>query len=377
MNSEVQIPDRSPSSSEHEQNLPKTETLPSLKDLNLEPYERRNNTPYTHRRRHSLGYPLGLEDHVIDDEDDEYEPAPDSPILWRRTSLDQGMSRLRNTPKLKEDTEMEYIPERRMRKRSISEDPDVGDDSDTEEEEKPKKPKLRKAYRGRRGKGKIFQCSGKDSCPLCKNGAPHYLQKSMNPGWRETLLAVFENFDKRVTYREWMSNRKRCDMSMFTEDMKNKEHVADIEWLYLPDSYGFLEYHWDILCPPQHKNRSFTGNNWRKTLQDTLSHNRTYFISGKELFGKTGFWRLAETVSIGNQSDRNCMDNFRHSSAPPSMFTIDTLLKRAEVQGHIPSFGASVGPQQDSSPEISSPQTEMSELELLVSAIEKMHSACT
>jgi hypothetical protein len=139
MNSEVQIPDRSPSSSEHEQNLPKTETLPSLKDLNLEPYERRNNTPYTHRRRHSLGYPLGLEDHVIDDEDDEYEPAPDSPILWRRTSLDQGMSRLRNTPKLKEDTEMEYIPERRMRKRSISEDPDVGDDSDTEEEEKPKK----------------------------------------------------------------------------------------------------------------------------------------------------------------------------------------------------------------------------------------------
>jgi hypothetical protein len=35
------------------------------------------------------------------------------------------------------------------------------------------------------------------------------------------------------------------------------------------------------------------GSNWRKTIQDTLSHNRTFFISGKEIFGKTGFWRLA------------------------------------------------------------------------------------
>jgi len=321
-----------------------------------------------------VGYPISQNE--IIEEDEEYEPSPDSPIMWRRTSLDHGMSRLRTSPKIKEDNEMEYVPERRMRKRSFSDTPDIGDDSDSEEE-RPKKTKLKKTYRGRRGKGKIFQCAG-ENCTLCKNGVPHYLQKSMNPGWRETLLAVFENFAKRVTYREWMSTRKRSDLSLFEEDLKNKEHVSDIEWLYLPDCYGFLEFHWDVLCPPQHKNRSFTGNNWRKTLQDTLSHNRTYFISGKELFGKTGFWRLSETVSIGNQTERTGVETFRPSN-PPSMFTIDTLLKRAEAQGHIPTFGAATGQleQQDASPETSGPNTEMAELELLVSAIEKMHSACS
>jgi len=384
MTSEVQIPDRSPLLSPEidPMNAPlkfPAESLPSLKDLNLEPYTKTNNTPYTHRRRHSVGYPLvHHEDHVIEDEDEDFEPSPDSPIMWRRTSLDHGsLSRLRTAPKVKEDTEMEYIPviERKMRKRSFSDDLDVGDDSDSEEEERPKKPKLKKATRGRRGKGKVFQCAG-ENCTLCKNGAPHYLQKSMNPGWRETLLAVFENFAKRVTFREWMSSRKRSDIALFEEDLKNKEHVADTEWLYLPDSYGFLEYHWDVLCPPQHKNRSFTGNNWRKTLQDTLSHNRTYFISGKELFGKTGFWRLSDTVSIGNQNDRNSAESFRANN-PPSMFTIDTILKRAEVQGHIPNFASPVNPQQDSSPDNACTNTELAELELLVSAIEKMHSVCT
>jgi len=319
---------------------------------------------------------------LIDDDDDDYEePAENSPILWRRQSLDQGMPRLRQAPKAKEENEMEYLPEKRMRKRSISEDPDVGDESDSEEE-KPKKLKVKRPYKGRKGKGKVFQCSGIDTCTLCKGGPPHYLQKSMNPGWRETLLAVFENFGKRVTYRDWLLKKKPTAGELSgEEDVNNKEHVADVEWLYLPDSYGFLEYHWDILCPPQHKNRSFTGTNWRKTLQDTLSHNRTYFLSGKELFGKTGFWRLAESVRVqhGIPSETRVNMDVVHSPRPPSMFTIDTLLKRAEGQGHIPSFGSpsnSSPTQPESSPEANA-QTQMSELELLVSAIEKMHSACS
>jgi len=205
----------------------------------------------------------------------------------------------------------------------------------------------------------------------------------MNPGWRETLLAVFEYFVKRVTYRGWIvdqqSKSKEGELSG-DEDLTNKEHFADVEWLFLPDAYGFLEYHWEILCPPQHRNRAFSGTNWRKTLQDTLSHNRTYFISGKELFGKTGFWRLSDNVPIQNGLyDNKALGDLKYKQQQanpkkPSMFTIDAILKRAEEQGQIPIFNPSIPDDESSTSTGSSPVDQLSELEILISAIEKMHS---
>jgi len=347
------------------------QALPSLSDLKPEKAQ-------SYRRRNSLAFQV-----QDDDDDEEYEePAVGSPILWRRTSLDSGLPpRLRHQPKAKEENEMEYLPERKtVRKRSFSENIVEGEESESEED-KPKKCKVKRVYKGR-GRGKLFECSGKDSCLLCKNGAPYYLQKSMNPGWRETLLAVFEYFHKRVSYRGWIVDQSKSKEGELSgdEDIINKEHVADVEWLFLPDAYGFLEYHWNILCPPQHKNRAFSGTNWRKTLQDTLSHNRTYFISGKELFGKTGFWRLSDNVPIQNGLyDNKALGDLKfkqqaNPKQPSTMFTIDAILKRAEEQGQISIFNPS--DEESVTATRAAPVAQLSELEILISAIEKMHSSC-
>ncbi len=40
--------------------------------------------------------------------------------------------------------------------------------------------------------------------------------------------------------------------------------------------------------------------NWRKTMQDTFSHNKGYFSSGKKVFGRTGFWRISDKAPLQN-----------------------------------------------------------------------------
>jgi hypothetical protein len=372
-------------------------TLPSINELNLPSSDRRTasqlamhdqGVAYTSRRRHSLPPHLALQE--VEEE------VPEEPRMrWRRISLDGNAtvpSRLRVNARVNvemdSDEEVVVPPERRPRKRSISED--IGDqdfvDMDSDED-KPKKSKIKRNFRGKRTKGKGVDCAGKDKCGLCIQGIPYYLQKSMNPGWRETLLAVFEYFSKRITYREWCASQK-CQMSdlLVPDEISDKENFVDLPWLYLPDAYGFLEHHWDILCPPQHKNRVFSGNNWRKTLQDTLSHNRTYFVSGKDIFGKTGFWRLSDNIPTQNgviMDSRSLIDlKLRQANPkPPSMFTIDALLKKAEAQGRIPSFSGSfstvVTQAKEEEERASSPQSPSnnSELDILISAIEKMHSS--
>jgi len=327
--------------------------------------------PYSQRRRCSLPVKVTEEE----------EQSCNKKKIWRRSSLDFGLELPLKQGKFpKEEVKEEEKIEKNCslnRKRSICED--IGDEfilSDYEEE-KPKKTRVKRTYRGRRNRGKSFECAGTEKCSLCKSGAPYYLQKSMNPGWRETLLAVFENFTVRVTLRDWIIERKiggDIDSSIIDQE-------GDVKWLYLPDAYSFLEYHWDILCPPQHKNRPFNGSTWRKTLQDTLSHNRSYFISGKELFGKTGYWRLNENIPI--QAGRSLPDfRIKHSTKSPSMFTIDSILKRAEAQGQIPTFEGTLNSSKEINAIVNSNvqkqstiPREFSELEVLIEAIEKMQSS--
>ncbi len=35
-------------------------------------------------------------------------------------------------------------------------------------------------------------------------------------------------------------------------------------------------------------------------MQDTFSHNRGYFVSGKKVFGRTGFWRISDKAPLHN-----------------------------------------------------------------------------
>jgi len=369
------------------------ESLPPFKEFFAENNkDAQNLSPFSLRRRHSVALPVTKPAPPVEEELEPVftiGPKPsDSPLLaLRRTSLDSNFSKIALPPKEEEKPQRER---RQLRKRSISED--AGDNTDSEEEIKPKKRVVKNAKRGRRCKGKGFECEGKDRCTLCMNGTPYYLQKSMNPGWRETLLAVFEHFSKRITYREWREKQlelgESSDVSL-DDDWDETDSMNDVKWLYLPDSYAFLEYHWDTLCPPQHRSRAFNGTNWRKTLQDTLSHNRTYFISGKDLFGKTGYWRLTDTIPhhIGFGGDHKGSNEIKRNEplapAKTTMYTIDSILKKSEVLSSGSQSGLRLSdsflesyPPEDCRDKTPAMHTSPSfpELEILISAIEKMQN---
>lgn len=218
--------------------------------------------------------------------------SPESPASSRRSSVDESeqfdMSPRKRTLVIDEDyieeAEQEVdIKQKRRRRNSVV---------DTQEDPSFATPPKKKTYRKK--KKLRFECEGIDKCKLCQHGIPYYLHKSMNPGWRETVLAVFDFFPKRITVNEWRKMHEGAEDIPEIHDEHLTEEEKEIPWLFFPDAYGYLEHHWDILCPPQHKSRNLlvAGTHWRKTIQDTLSHNRTFFLSGKEIFGKTGFWRL-------------------------------------------------------------------------------------
>lgn len=93
------------------------------------------------------------------------------------------------------------------------------------------------------------------------------------------------------------------------------EDEEDKLWLYLPDSYEYLEQHWEKLCPPNNNmtifDNSIDHGGWtqirRKVIQDTLSHNKNFFESGRTVFGgKTGFWRLKPEIHSIVEAIKNC-----------------------------------------------------------------------
>jgi hypothetical protein len=141
-------------------------------------------------------------------------------------------------------------------------------------------------------------CTGDGSCELCKSGTPYYLHSSVNPGWRESILAIFQFFPKRRTKSEWIRLQRSGEEVSDSCEIENAK--SETEWLYFPDAYTYVENHWNLICPPQHKDRSFTELNWRKTMQDTFSHNRSYFSNGKKVFGRTGFWRISDKAPLHN-----------------------------------------------------------------------------
>ncbi|GAM27387.1 hypothetical protein SAMD00019534_105620 [Acytostelium subglobosum LB1] len=60
------------------------------------------------------------------------------------------------------------------------------------------------------------------------------------------------------------------------------------------DVYSWMVDHWDSLCEPS-KDKI---HNWRKQVQDMLSHSKNLFESGTDHYKQNGFWRLKPSIDI-------------------------------------------------------------------------------
>ncbi|EFA78941.1 hypothetical protein PPL_08409 [Heterostelium album PN500] len=102
------------------------------------------------------------------------------------------------------------------------------------------------------------QCSLK-SCVLCNRGRPTMLMKV--PTWASIMKVVLYTLHIEFPDKQFFSLKG--------------------------DVYGFMESHWRRLCVDKKK-----SDNWRKQVQDMLSHSKNIFESGYEVIGQNGYWRL-------------------------------------------------------------------------------------
>ena len=116
------------------------------------------------------------------------------------------------------------------------------------------------------------------NCPLCTHATlPQCLRST--PTWLQIIRVVF-----------WCLRQLYPEVKYYSL----RDHV-----------YTFIEDHWDLIC--QGKKRK---DNWRKSLQDTLSH-ADCVQSGKKAFGQNGYWAATEL-----RDPWNPLDFFPASSKP-------------------------------------------------------------
>jgi len=108
-----------------------------------------------------------------------------------------------------------------------------------------------------------------NGCDLCAPDGHLRPLKLMKKGWKQKLVLSF-GILQRCTNKTWLSLSK--------------------------DIYPFFEVdsHWDLLWPSVKKDMYI---NWRKKLQDSLSHNKDLFESGTHMFGRKGYWKLVNSPS--------------------------------------------------------------------------------
>lgn len=110
------------------------------------------------------------------------------------------------------------------------------------------------------------------TCELCRDAKEitAQLNDANKPtGWKERLVLAFSTIEKSDSSRIWLSLSQ--------------------------DIYPFFESHSSILCPDA---KSGFYLNWKKKVQDCLSHNKDVFKSGKTLFAKKGYWRLLKPKDL-------------------------------------------------------------------------------
>ncbi|KAF2077066.1 hypothetical protein CYY_001633 [Polysphondylium violaceum] len=96
-------------------------------------------------------------------------------------------------------------------------------------------------------------------CSLCIRGTPPLLIK--NPTWSHIMRVVF---------------------------ICLRDNTPDKEFFNLKSEvYGFMLSHWSRLCINRKR-----SDNWKKQIQDMLSHSKETFESGMETFRQNGYWKL-------------------------------------------------------------------------------------
>jgi hypothetical protein len=121
-----------------------------------------------------------------------------------------------------------------------------------------------------------------ENCELCKNGL---VMNVPLVRWKEILMAIFYYFKKREI-----------------EDTTTRR-----EWLYMPDAYEFIGSHWSVFTTDT---TSYTRN-WKKTLQDTLSHSKGLFISRGA--GYNGYWRLKDGFDLSVYFNKESSETSKYS----------------------------------------------------------------
>ncbi|KYQ92832.1 hypothetical protein DLAC_11625 [Tieghemostelium lacteum] len=97
------------------------------------------------------------------------------------------------------------------------------------------------------------------SCVLCSRGTPSALNNY--PTWSAIMKVV-----------------------LFTLHFSNPEkRYFSLKY----DIYNFIKIHWDLLSLSKKK-----STNWRKQIQDMLSHSKNIFSSGANIVGQSGYWGL-------------------------------------------------------------------------------------
>jgi len=98
-------------------------------------------------------------------------------------------------------------------------------------------------------------------CLICCKGVPLLLQHS--PTWPNIMRVVLHILKYDQPQNDYFNLRT--------------------------DIYPYMDVHWDMLC----LNKAF-NNNWKKQVQDVLSHYKAYFENGSGVFKQNGFWKLKD-----------------------------------------------------------------------------------
>ncbi|EFA86731.1 hypothetical protein PPL_00536 [Heterostelium album PN500] len=116
-----------------------------------------------------------------------------------------------------------------------------------------------------------------NNCLVCLRGPPSILHKC--PTWSTIMRVVFYTLSNSFPERKFFNLRN--------------------------DVYSWMVDHWNILLDfkkDNNINSSFFSffieeeNNWRKQVQDMLSHSKNLFESGTEEYKQNGYWRLKLTM---------------------------------------------------------------------------------
>jgi len=136
------------------------------------------------------------------------------------------------------------------------------------------------------------------NCAVCAHDTPYWLM-AQSPTWTSIMRVVFYALSV---------------VEGFSIGLPHLFHDGDAVTGYfvMRKVYDFIEDHWDKLCP--HKNR---GGAWKKQLQDALSHNKQYFVSGMDIYQQKGYWGLRHFVDpwsiTGEEENIKKPHNVRHN----------------------------------------------------------------